>query len=120
MPPRWKPREHVLHTLREVCSRLTQCRTKHAFIGKYYAKFVPNKSIGCRSGERYQSWEHIMQTCLWYEEHQEILKDANDQLELGVLLGMRRDQGHSKIPGKDGHISKNGATKRARQRTQCR
>ncbi|KAH0580981.1 hypothetical protein H2248_012132 [Termitomyces sp. 'cryptogamus'] len=33
LEPRWKPREHVTHTPREVFSRMTQCRTKHAFLG---------------------------------------------------------------------------------------
>ncbi|KNZ73644.1 hypothetical protein J132_10500, partial [Termitomyces sp. J132] len=57
--PRWKPREHVVNTTREVFGRLTQCHTKHAFIGEYYTKFIPREGKSCPCGERFQTREHI-------------------------------------------------------------
>ncbi|KNZ75232.1 hypothetical protein J132_03887, partial [Termitomyces sp. J132] len=69
--------------------RLMQCRTKHALIGEYYTRFVPNKSIGCICREWYQTRKHIIQRCPRYKD-QEILRGANEQLEMGVLLGTKK------------------------------
>ncbi|KNZ74298.1 hypothetical protein J132_07348 [Termitomyces sp. J132] len=59
---------------------------KHAYLGEYYARFVPHAKKGCRCGERYQMHEHIIQSCPRYEEHRHILWKVNNQLKLGVLL----------------------------------
>ncbi|KNZ73082.1 hypothetical protein J132_01312 [Termitomyces sp. J132] len=87
--PRWKPREHVVNTTREVFGRLTQCHTKHAFIGEYYTKFVPRKGKSCPCGEQFQTREHIFQTCPKYKAYRYILCEANKQLDLGILLGTK-------------------------------
>ncbi|KAG5642846.1 hypothetical protein DXG03_002052 [Asterophora parasitica] len=59
-PLAWKLRDHVKNTKREVFGRLTQCRTRHAFIGEYYAKFVPTNEIGCPCGKELQTREHVI------------------------------------------------------------
>ncbi|KAF5378148.1 hypothetical protein D9615_007630 [Tricholomella constricta] len=68
-PPAWKIRDHVKNTQREVFSRLTQSRTRHAFIGEYYSKFVPTEPIECPCGEEFQSREHIIKSCTKYDAH---------------------------------------------------
>jgi hypothetical protein len=59
-PPSWKPKPHFFGTRREVYGRIVQCRTGHAFMGEYYAKFVPTESVRCRCGERFQTRAHIL------------------------------------------------------------
>ena len=109
MKPRWKPREHVTHTPREVFSRLTQCRTKHAFLGEYYARFVPDKTVRCTCGTRFQTREHVIKECPKYEEHRHILKGADNQMELGVLLGTKKGlEAMAKFLAKTGAFSKTG------------
>ncbi|KNZ77256.1 hypothetical protein J132_05966, partial [Termitomyces sp. J132] len=55
----------------------------------YYAKFVPNKSIACICRARFQTREHIIQSCLEYKKHRNIVRSVNEQLKLGVLLGTK-------------------------------
>ncbi|KNZ82139.1 RNA-directed DNA polymerase from mobile element jockey [Termitomyces sp. J132] len=108
-PPRWKTREDVVYMPREIFGRLTQCRTKHAFLGEYYAKFLPNENIGCTCSERYQTREHVIQNCLEYEEQREILREANEQMELGTLLGTKDGlEAMTKFLGKTGAFTKMG------------
>ncbi|KAJ3888322.1 hypothetical protein GG344DRAFT_22147, partial [Lentinula edodes] len=61
LPPRWKPRDYFHNTPREVYGRLIQCRTRHAFLGEYYAKFVPTEPTQCPCGARTQTRDHIIQ-----------------------------------------------------------
>ncbi|KAF8067880.1 hypothetical protein FPV67DRAFT_1395201, partial [Lyophyllum atratum] len=88
-PPAWKLKDHVKSTSREVFSRLTQSRTRHAFIGEYYAKFVPTESVECPCGEEFQSREHVITQCPRYEEYRDILTDKFPELSLPDLLGTR-------------------------------
>ncbi|KNZ73023.1 hypothetical protein J132_01408 [Termitomyces sp. J132] len=116
LPPRWKPREHVTHTPREVFSRLTQCRTKHAFLGEYYARFVPDEHTGCTCGGGLQTREHILQACTNYDEHRHILREADEQMELGILLGTKKGlEATAKFLAKSGAFTKTG--KRREQKT---
>ncbi|KNZ75010.1 hypothetical protein J132_05347 [Termitomyces sp. J132] len=109
LPPRWKPSEHITHTPREVFRRLTQCRTKHAFVGEYYAKFIPDKSIGCRCGKRFQTQEHIIKECQDFEEYRDILRKADKQLELGIILGTKKGlETMVKFLGKSDAFTKSG------------
>ncbi|KAJ6613598.1 hypothetical protein B0H10DRAFT_1630755, partial [Mycena sp. CBHHK59/15] len=87
LPPAWKPKPHFTNTKREVYGRLVQCRTGHAFIGEYYAKFVPLERIACQCGERYQTREHILRECENYEQHRDLLRDASAELSLPDILG---------------------------------
>lgn len=89
LKPRWKLREHVAHTLREVFSRLMQCQTKHAFLGEYYARFIPDKTTRCTCSMRFQMQKHVIKKCPKYKEHRHILEEADVQLELGILLGTK-------------------------------
>lgn len=115
MKPRWKPREHVTHTPREVFGRLTQCRTKHAFIGEYYAKFVANEPIGCPCGVRLQTREHVILECPRYEEHRDILREADERMDLGRLLGTKDGiEAMVKFLGKTGAFTKTGTKKTER------
>ncbi|KAF5379687.1 hypothetical protein D9615_005656 [Tricholomella constricta] len=89
-PPAWKIREHVKSTKREVFSRITQCRTKHAFIGEYYSRFVPTEPIGCPCGEDIQTREHIIKHCRRYTEHRPILSEHSPELDLQDILGTHK------------------------------
>lgn len=66
-PPAWKPKPHFMGTKREVYGRLVQCRTGHAFIGEYYAKFVPLERVNCQCGDAFQTREHLLRECGTYE-----------------------------------------------------
>ena len=117
MHPKWKPREHVIRTPREIFGRLTQCRTKHAFIGEYYAKFVPTETVGCPCGEQYQTREHIIRECTIYEEHRKILQEADENMELGILLGSKEGlEAMSKFLGRTGAFTKTGKMPAERKR----
>ncbi|KAG6805073.1 hypothetical protein H0H92_004994, partial [Tricholoma furcatifolium] len=56
-------------------------------ISEYYAKFVPTESTACPCGERFQTREHILTECELYEEHREILREVDNDLDIGLLLG---------------------------------
>ncbi|KIK60878.1 hypothetical protein GYMLUDRAFT_129129, partial [Collybiopsis luxurians FD-317 M1] len=57
---------------------LTQCRgTRHGSIGEYYAVFIPTKDMQCPCGHRFQTREHIIQSCELYSECRRILLDAS-------------------------------------------
>ncbi|KNZ72136.1 hypothetical protein J132_04417 [Termitomyces sp. J132] len=108
-PPSWKPRQHVWETSREVFSQLTQCRTKHGFIGEYYARFVPNKRTDCPCGEHLQTRDHIIQDCRRYETHREILREADENLDIGNLLGSKEGlRAMAKFLEKSGAFTKTG------------
>ena len=48
---------------------------------------MPNSSpIGCPCGERYQTRERIIKTFPRYEDQREILREADEHMELGTLL----------------------------------
>ncbi|KAG6824425.1 hypothetical protein H0H92_006925 [Tricholoma furcatifolium] len=87
LPPTTKPRKHVYKYARELFARLVQCRTKHSFIGEYYARFVPTESTACPCGENYQTREHILAECELHEEHRDTLREVDNDLEIGQLLG---------------------------------
>lgn len=115
LKPRWKPREHVAHTPREVFSRLTQCRTKHAFIGEYYARFVPDETTRCTCGARFQTREHVIKDCPKHEEHRYILEEADAQMELGVLLGTKKGlEAMAKFLARTGAFTKTGKIREER------
>ncbi|KAJ3911991.1 hypothetical protein F5877DRAFT_1668, partial [Lentinula edodes] len=71
--PSLKPSERLKETTRELFSRLTQCRTGHAFIGEYYLQFVPGENVDCPCGVELQTREHILRACPKYEEYRYIL-----------------------------------------------
>ncbi|KAJ3849803.1 hypothetical protein EV368DRAFT_18718, partial [Lentinula lateritia] len=87
LPPRWKPRDYFNNTPREVYGRLIQCRTRHAFLGEYYAKFVPTEPIQCPCGARTQTRDHIIQTCEIYDDYRDLLWNVSDDLDIGEILG---------------------------------
>ncbi|KAH0584828.1 hypothetical protein H2248_012623 [Termitomyces sp. 'cryptogamus'] len=109
LEPRWRLREHVIHTPREVFGRLTQCRTKHVFLGEYFARFIPHKKTGCICGKRYQTCKHVIKTCPQYEGHRYILQKADEHLELGRLLGTKEgSEAMAKFLEKTGAFMKMG------------
>ncbi|KZT33261.1 hypothetical protein SISSUDRAFT_970739, partial [Sistotremastrum suecicum HHB10207 ss-3] len=66
--------------------RVTQCRTGHAFIGDYYAKFVQAESTACPCGHHHQTRAHILQDCPRYDECRGILKDFDREISITRLL----------------------------------
>lgn len=86
-PPSLKPRKHFTQTGRELFTRLTQCRTGHAFVGEYYRRFVPHKDPSCPCGEDVQTRKHIIQDCPLFDEGRFLLCDVSPSLSLTDLLG---------------------------------
>ncbi|KAF5366508.1 hypothetical protein D9757_012170 [Collybiopsis confluens] len=110
--PRWKPRNHFNNTKREIYGRLIQCRTRHGFIGEYYAQFVPSKSVQCQCGHCFQTREHILQSCKTYNDHRHILWDASDDLNLEELLGTEEGiEAVAEFIKTSGAFSKTGRTR---------
>ncbi|KAF8828234.1 hypothetical protein HHX47_DHR4000457 [Lentinula edodes] len=87
LPPSLKPTKRLKETPREVFGRLTQCRTGHAFLGEYYAQFVPGENINCPCGEDLQTREHILRACPRYDNFRHILRKASDDICLKEILG---------------------------------
>ncbi|KAE9391449.1 hypothetical protein BT96DRAFT_864924, partial [Gymnopus androsaceus JB14] len=85
--PRWKPRDYFNNTKRDVCRWLVQCRTRHALIGEYYAKFVPTEDKQCPCGNRFQSREHNLISCKQYADHRDILWEVFENTKLDEILG---------------------------------
>ncbi|KAJ3759891.1 hypothetical protein EV360DRAFT_40953 [Lentinula raphanica] len=63
IPLSLKPTEHLKTMQRELFGGVVQCRTGHAFVGKYYSKFVPGENVDCPCGEALQTREHILREC---------------------------------------------------------
>ncbi|RDB17330.1 hypothetical protein Hypma_001787 [Hypsizygus marmoreus] len=116
-PPAWKPKEHVISTPREVFGRLTQCRTRHGFIGEYYAKFVSTESIECPCGENFQTRHHIITECERYNSHRHLLTKDFPELSLPDILGTKKGlEALVKFLTKSGAFTKTGEPRRARTR----
>jgi ribonuclease HI len=90
IPPSLKPTERLKKTKREVFGRLVQCRTGHAHLGEYYSKFVPTKNIDCPCGEEFQTREHVLRACPWYEQHRHILRKVSADISLSDILGTEK------------------------------
>ncbi|KNZ80902.1 hypothetical protein J132_03602 [Termitomyces sp. J132] len=120
LEPQWKPREHVVHIPREVFStlmQLMQCQTKHAFLGEYYVRFIPDESNRCTCKNRFQIWEHIIKECPKHKRHRDILREVNAQLELGILLGLKKGlEAMAKLLAKMGAFTKMGENHRQSQK----
>jgi hypothetical protein len=105
-----------MDTKREVYGRLVQCRTGHAFIGEYYAKFVPMERIGCRCGECLQTREHILRECEKYAQYRDLLGDASPELSLPEILGTEKGlQALAKFLEASGAFTKTGQPRRETQ-----
>jgi ribonuclease HI len=92
IPPSLKPTKHFneMPDGKEIFSRVTQCRTGHAFIGEYYEKFVPTESIHCPCGEHRQTRDHILRSCTKYAAHRHILIKASPGIYLPDILGTHK------------------------------
>ncbi|KII85276.1 hypothetical protein PLICRDRAFT_70422, partial [Plicaturopsis crispa FD-325 SS-3] len=91
------------------------CRTGHAFIGEYYADFVPTEQIACPCGEPFQSRDHILATCPLYNPHRHYLATAIPTLFLPEILGT--DEGIEaliRFIEKSGAFTKTGEPRAAR------
>ncbi|KAJ3865979.1 hypothetical protein EV359DRAFT_27801, partial [Lentinula novae-zelandiae] len=88
------------------------CRTRHAFLGEYYAKFVPTEPIQCPCGARTQTRDHIIQTCEIYDDYRDLLWNVSDDLDIGEILGTEEG-----IEALAEFIEKSGAFKKTGQLT---
>ncbi|KLO17112.1 hypothetical protein SCHPADRAFT_900900 [Schizopora paradoxa] len=68
-------------------SHASQCRTGHAFIGEYYARFVPTEDPSCACGIFAQTREHVLRDCDYFEPHRHILYDFEPQFSISDLTG---------------------------------
>ncbi|KAE9399465.1 hypothetical protein BT96DRAFT_764848, partial [Gymnopus androsaceus JB14] len=57
---------------------------------EYYSKFVPLKNIDCPCGEEFQTREHVLRACPWYEPHRHILRKASEDVSLFEILGTEK------------------------------
>ena len=72
-PPKLTPQPHFANiTNRRVYGLVTQCRTGHAFIGEYYARFVPTEDTVCTCGAPLQTRKHILLECPRYADARRI------------------------------------------------
>lgn len=88
LPPSLKPRKHFCESKRAIYGRLIQCRTGHAFTGKYHSSFDPTETTSCSCGERIQTREHILASCPAYEPTRDLLRSASEDLVITDILGM--------------------------------
>ncbi|KAG6889956.1 hypothetical protein C0992_003436 [Termitomyces sp. T32_za158] len=71
----------------------------------------------CICGIRFQTREHVIQTCPEYEEHRHILREVDEQLELRILLGTKEGlEATAKFLAKSSAFTKTGK-KRERRTT---
>lgn len=87
IPPSLKPPSHFRSLRRQIYALTIQCRTRHAFLGEYYANHVPTEDTNCRCGIEVQTREHILRECWLYDDHRYILRAAVRDLSLPELLG---------------------------------
>ncbi|KAJ4476069.1 hypothetical protein C8J55DRAFT_431798, partial [Lentinula edodes] len=71
------------NTPREVHRRLIYCRTRHAFLGEYYAKFVPTESIQCPCGAR----NKLEITSSKFAKYTTTIETFYGMYDLGQILG---------------------------------
>ncbi|KAG6881479.1 hypothetical protein C0993_001319 [Termitomyces sp. T159_Od127] len=63
----------------------------------------------CICGTQYQTREHVIKECPEYEDHRPILREADEQMELGVLLGTKEGlEAMAKFLTKTGAFTKTG------------
>ncbi|KIO16976.1 hypothetical protein M407DRAFT_85414 [Tulasnella calospora MUT 4182] len=87
-PPSTTPRPHFFKLPRRIFGLVTQARSGHAFMGKYYKRFVPSEETGCPCGEADpQTRKHIIQQCGLYREYRYILEEEVPDLNLADILG---------------------------------
>lgn len=86
-PPSFRPRDHFYTLSRKTFSRVTQCRTGHAHIGEYYARFVPTEDRACPCGVASQTREHVLRQCPLYADHRHLLGISPGDRSMSNLLG---------------------------------
>ncbi|KIK10734.1 hypothetical protein PISMIDRAFT_123996, partial [Pisolithus microcarpus 441] len=59
-------------------------RVGHAFLGEYYSLFVPTEDRSCPCGEPVQTREHVITSCLAFDNNRNVLCTASKDL---ILLG---------------------------------
>lgn len=92
LPPSLSPTKHFQHLKgnREVFGRVVQCRTGHAYTGKFRQAFLPLSPdpVTCPCDElALESRNHIIRECTRYAQHRSILTKASRSLALSELLG---------------------------------
>lgn len=85
-PPATKPPPHFYSLPRRLYALVTQCRTGHAFMGEYYDHRVPDNDVDCPCGHHYQSCAHILQDCILYEQHRNLLLAVSPTLDVHTIL----------------------------------
>ena len=84
LPPSLHPTNHFYHlkkTNKQVFGCLIQCRTGHAFHGKYYHRFIITEPASCPYEESLQIQEQVWPTC---EKHKNVLQTPTSQTSLGL------------------------------------
>ncbi|KAJ7832995.1 hypothetical protein B0H13DRAFT_2428992 [Mycena leptocephala] len=61
-----------------------------AFIGEYYAKFVPSEPVTCPCGEPFQTRVHILRECETYAWHREILQKVSEDISMPEILATEK------------------------------
>ena len=87
--PTFEPPDHFKTLPRELYSRVTQCRTGHAFIGEYYRRFVPTEETACLCGQDPQTRYHILKECVLYRRWSREIIDMQlgEDWRMADLLG---------------------------------
>ncbi|PCH36543.1 hypothetical protein WOLCODRAFT_82526 [Wolfiporia cocos MD-104 SS10] len=72
---------------RHIQSHLLQCITGHAFMGKYYQRFIPNESPLCPcDNTTIQTRRHVLLHCPIHNHARSFLREASPSLQLSFIL----------------------------------
>ena len=84
------PHFKALHNQREIFGCLIQCRTGHGYFGDYYWSTVSSESIFCPCEEEIQTYKHIIDMCLQYENHRQTLYNISNFIYMPDILGTKQ------------------------------
>lgn len=87
-PPQLSPTSLFSELSHPIFSRVFQIRTGHAFMGSYYAKFVPSEDPQCPCDDSIrETREHILLECPRYNSSRDLLGETPEERSVSTLLG---------------------------------
>jgi len=86
LAPAINPPKRFKELDRKLFSRVLQCRTGHAHIGSYYDYFAIDEPRSCICGIAFQTREHILTSCTYYENLRHKLEDDSGTIRLSDVL----------------------------------
>ncbi len=84
--PTTNPPKRFKEPDRKSFSRVIQCRTGHAHVGSYYDYFEIVEPKSCICGTAFQTRDHILTSCTYYDAHRHLLEDDSGTIRLSDVL----------------------------------